>query len=153
MNNIKVTVELCKEDRQRLDELICFAGLIVGELKGRLATEGEDQEAEVTGPQMIQAADGTVKLVKNDHPVDAPTAPFDLDQPPFDPDPAPVEKIPVLVSLPEFQKAVTQAVAKAVAKNPKQKAAAKEIINKYAPSVSEVPEDKRAEVLAKLAQI
>lgn len=142
MNNIKITVELCKEDRQRLDELICFAGLIVGELKGRLATEGEDQEAEVTGPQMIQAADGTVKLVKNDHPADAPTA--HLEPPAADPVP---EVKPV--SFPEFQKAVTQTVAK----GPKQKAAAKEIINQYAPSVSEVPEDKRAEVMAELAKI
>jgi hypothetical protein len=53
------------------------------------------------------------------------------------------------VSFAEFQKAVTQAVAK----GPKQKAAAKEIINEYAPSVSEVLEDKRAEVIARLAKI
>jgi hypothetical protein len=53
------------------------------------------------------------------------------------------------VSLAEFQKAVTIACAK----GPTQKAAAKEIINKYAASVSAVPENKRAEVMAELAKI
>lgn len=62
------------------------------------------------------------------------------------PDPIPEVKP---VSLAEFQKAVTMACAK----GPAQKAAAKEIINKYAASVSAVPEDKRAEAMAELAKI
>ena len=66
-------------------------------------------------------------------------------------EPVPAEPTPEVkpVSLAEFQKAVTQAVAK----GPTQKAAAKGLINKYAQSVSEVPEDKRAEVMAELAKI
>ena len=53
------------------------------------------------------------------------------------------------ISLAEFQKAVTIVCAQ----GQKQKAAAKEIINQYAASVSEVPEDKRAEILAALNSI
>lgn len=130
-----ITLEFCKEDRQRIDELIAFAGLIVGEIRGL------KDAAHFAGPRIEQAEDGTVKLVKPDHPIDT-TA--HLEPPAADPVP---EVKPV--SFAEFQKAVTQAVAK----GPKQKAAAKEIVNEYAPSVSEVPEDKRAEVMARLAKI
>ena len=138
-----ITISLCKEDRQRLDEVIAFLGLIAGELKSRgIPVCKELEAAAATLPAMTQAEDGTVKLVQPDHPVDAPTT--HLEPPAADPAP---EVKPV--SFAEFQKAVTQAVVK----GPKQKAAAKEIVNKYAPSVSEVPEDKRAEVMAELAKI
>ena len=149
MNNIKITVELCKEDRQRVDELIGLAGWITGALKdmAAAATGSTPTAEEPKLPHTIeQAEDGTVKLVKNDHPADAPTT--HLEPPAAEPDPEPVPEVKP-VSFPEFQKAVTQAVAK----GPKQKAAAKEIINKYAASVSAVPEDKRAEVMAELAKI
>jgi hypothetical protein len=136
MNINTITIELCKEDRQRLDELIAFAGLIAGELKS-----------------------GSAPRTEEPHPIDAPTAPWEpADAPAPAPaaEPAAVEPVPAEpdpevkpVSLAEFQKAVTQAVAK----GQKQKAAAKEIINKYAASVSAVPEDKRAEVMAELAKI
>lgn len=130
-----ITIELCKEDRQRLDEVIAFLGLIAGELKSR-PTEGEMQE-------VIQEATGS------EHPADAPTTHL---EPPAEDLPwtteAPASEVKP-VSFAEFQKAVTQAVAK----GPKQKAAAKQIVNEYAPSVSEVPEDKRAEVMARLAEI
>ena len=145
MNTITITTQLCKEDRQRIDELIAFAGLIVGELKSRGIPTGQEQEAATTVtsqiPRMTQAEDGTVKLVKPELPVEG-TAHLE---------PVAAESAPKAepVSLAEFQKAVTQAVAK----GPTQKAATKEIINKYAASVSAVPEDKRAEVMAELAKI
>lgn len=125
MNTITITIELCKEDRQRIDEVIAFLGLIAGELKSRPT-----------------AQEPTIE-----HPADASTAPWEA---PAEPAPA-AEPVPEVkpVTLAEFQKAVTQTVAK----GPKQKAAAKEIINKYAASVSAVPEDKRADVIAELAQI
>ena len=66
MNTITITTQLCKEDRQRIDELIAFAGLIVGELKSRGIPTGQEQEAATTVtsqiPRMTQAEDGTVKL-------------------------------------------------------------------------------------------
>lgn len=130
MNHI--TIELCKEDRQRLDEVIAFLGWIASEMKSKPAP------AET-------------------HPIDATTAHLEPVEDPAHEAPAPAEELvteeptPEVkpVSLAEFQKAVTQAVAKGA----KQKAAAKEIINKYAASVSAVPEDKRAEVMAELAKI
>lgn len=120
MNHI--TIELCQEDRQRLDEIIGFLGWIV-----KPGTIPQDAAAE--------------------HPADAPIT--HLEPPAAEPaaeDPVPEVKV---VSLAEFQKAVTQTVAKGAA----QKKAAKEIINQYATSVSAVPEDKRAEVMDALAKI
>ncbi len=137
-----ITIELSKEDRQRLDEVVALLGLIAGELKSQpvLATLEEAIE----------------------HPIDSPTThlePVEDPTPAAEPapvEPAPVEPVPAEptpevkpVSLAEFQKAVTQAVAK----GPKQKAAAKEVINKYAASVSAVPEGKRAEVMAELSKL
>lgn len=130
-----ITIELCKEDRKRIDEVIGFLGLIVGELKSRGVPVSKELETAVALPQMTQAEDGTVKLVKPDHPIEG-TA--HLAPPAAEP-----------VSLAEFQKAVTQTVAK----GPAQKAAAREIVNRYGASVSAIPEDKRAEVMAELAKI
>lgn len=134
MNTIKVTTELCQEDRQRIDELITFAGLIVGELKSRPQIRAEE------------------------HPIDAPTTHLETPAEPT-PDPEPVIETPEPVaepepdvkpvSLAEFQKAVTLAVSKGA----EAKTAVKAVINKYAPSVSGVPEDKRAEVMAELSKI
>lgn len=123
-----ITIELCKEDRQRLDEVIAFLGMIVCELKRDPApTQSED------------------------HPIDATTAHL---EPVVEAAPAPVAEEPAApavksVSLAEFQKAVTMVCAK----GPKQKEAAKAIVNQYAASVSAVPEDKRAEAMAELAKI
>lgn len=133
-----ITIELCKEDRKRLDDLTGAVTLLTSVL-------GSFQPPEIR-TEIIQEATGS------DHPVDAPTAPWepaDAPAPAAAAEPAPVEPTPEPVSFAEFQKAVTQAVAK----GPKQKAAAREIINKYAASVSAVPEDKRAEVMAELAKI
>ena len=152
-----ITIELCKEDRKRLDDLTGAVTLLASVL-------GSFQPPEIR-TEIIQEAPGS------DHPADASTAHLELPQiTQKDLDqiekvdeayraavgavtPAaetlPWETAPEPVSFAEFQKAVTQAVAK----GPKQKAAAKEIINKYAASVSAVPEDKRTEVMAELAKI
>lgn len=133
-----ITIELCKEDRKRLDDLTGAVTLLTSVL-------GSFQPPEIR-TEIIQEATGS------DHPVDASTAPWepaDAPAPAAAAEPAPVEPTPEPVSFAEFQKAVTQAVAK----GPKQKAAAREIINKYAASVSAVPEDRRAEVVAELAKI
>jgi hypothetical protein len=130
-----ITIELTKTDRKLLEDLTGAVTLLASVL-------GSMQPAE-TRQQIIQEATGS------DHPVDASVAHLE----PVEEAPAPVIEDPVPevkpVSFAEFQKAVTQAVAK----GPEQKAAAKKIVNKYAKSVSEVPEDKRAEVMAELAKI
>lgn len=138
MNTIKITNEFSPEDRKLLEGLMGSITLLASVLGNALPKEAQQQ--------IIQEVHGS------DHPIDAPTAhlePVDAPAPTPADEPAPVEPTPEPVSFAEFQKAVTQAVAK----GPKQKAAAKDIINKYAASVSAVPEDKRAEVMAELAKI
>lgn len=144
MSNITITIELSKEDRQLLECLTGSVSLLASVL-------GSMQPKEVQ-QQIIREATQATPTVE--HPADAPT--IHLEPPvaataPAEPEPATVEPAPEVkpISMAEFQKAVTQAVAK----GPKQKAAAKKIINKYADSVSAVPEDKRAEVMAELAKI
>lgn len=129
-----ITIELAPEDRKRLDELISLAALAVASMNGKKVEP-----------------DLTVEAPKVEHPVDATTTHLEP--------PAVVEEKPVAapvaeassapVSLAEFQKAVTLACAKGT----NAKKAVKELIHKYAASVSAVPEDKRAEVMAALSEI
>ena len=133
MNNI--TIELSKKDRELLEGLMGSVTLL----------------ASVIGGAMPQAAKEEViaKVTETLVPAEETPAPA---ADPVEETPAPVaETTPEVkpVSLAEFQKAVTLAVSKGA----EAKKAAKEIINKYAASVSAVPEDKRAEVMAELANI
>lgn len=134
MNTIKITTEFSPEDRKLLESLTGAVSLLASVL-------GSFQPQEVR-QEIIQEA--------TEHPITEPTAHLE----PVEETPAPVIEEPAapevkIIPFPEFQKVVTQVVAK----GPKQKAAAKEIINKYAASVSAVPEEKRAEVMAELAKI
>lgn len=143
MNNINITLTLCEEDRRRADEFIASVNLLASVLGNAQPAEVQQKIIEeVTAP--LQEAEVSVGL-----PVEgaAHLEPVTVEE-----TPAPVaEKTEEVkpVSLAEFQKAVTLAVSKGA----DAKKAAKEIINKYAASVSAVPEDKRAEVMAELASI
>jgi hypothetical protein len=137
MNHI--TIEFCKEDRQRIDELVSIASLLVTTIQGQRIT-----------PEEFAAG-----AVAAQHPADAPATHLEAPQPepvaeePA-PEPTPVEApAPIVIPFAEFQKAVTLAVSK----GPEAKKAAKAIVNKFAASVSDVPEEKRAEVMAELAKI
>ena len=120
-----ITIELCKEDRQRLDEVIGFLGLIVGELKRGPVVKEHPVDA-VVPFNMAQAEDGTVMLVKNDQPADEPN----------------------------YTKDDVQAlVMKLAAPGTGKKDAVKAIVNEYAKKVSDIPEEKLNEVMAKLNQL
>ena len=124
----KITIELSKEDRKLLEDLMGSVSLLASVIGSAQSTEVQKQIIEDVTEIPAPAADPVVET------------------------PAPVaESAPEVkpVSLAEFQKAVTLAVSKGV----EAKKAAKAIINKYAASVSAVPEDKRAEVMAELANI
>lgn len=142
MNNIKITVEMSKEDRDILQSVACSLAML-GD--GQLLANSLTLLAAALGNKQPAEAQPTTTVEPVDVPAPAPAAE------PAAVEPVPTEPAPEVkpVSLAEFQKAVTQAVAKGA----KQKAAAKEIINKYAASVSAVPEEKRAEVMAELAKI
>ena len=81
------------------------------------------------------------------HPADADVTHFDPPAPA--PDPVAAAPAPAPVSLGEFQKALVTRCAESA--DVKQKVQA--LVHKYAESVSAIPEEKRAEVLAALAQI
>ncbi len=143
MNNINITVTLCEEDRKLLEGLMGSVTLLASVLGNAQPKDVQEKIiAEVTAP--LQAAEVSIGL-----PVEgaAHLEPVTVEE-----TPAPVaEKTEEVKTVPlaEFQKAVTLAVSK----GPEAKKAAKDIINKYAASVSAVPEEKRAEVMAELAKI
>lgn len=123
-----ITISLSKEDRVLLEGLMGSVTLLASVLGNAQPKEVQEKIAEELAPAVVPAAD----------PVEETPAPVAESTPDVKP-----------VSLAEFQKAVTLAVSKGA----DAKKAAKEIINKYAASVSAVPEDKRAEVMAELANI
>lgn len=134
MNNINVTITLSEDDRKLLECLMASVSTLT-------AVIGNAQPAEVQKQVIKEVLTPAV----------TPTAEIPAADP-VEETPAPVaETTPEVkpVSLAEFQKAVTLAVSKGA----EAKAKVKAIVNKYATSVSAVPEDKRAEVLAELANI
>lgn len=124
----KIVVELHQDDRDRLDAIIVALG------------RGLEALASLTGRE-------DVKLSAPGPDVEFPPADEGLPFPqPAAPAPDPV---PAPMSLPEFQKILTTRAAESAGTKTKVRA----LINRYAASVSEIPEDKRAEVLAALAEI
>jgi hypothetical protein len=136
-NTINVTVELCKEDRQRIDELIAFAGLIVGELKSR--------------PVIFTAPQETP-----DRPVPEIMHPADILPPHGEPEPA-ADPEPVEAPEPELPKYTTADILAKVQSmagpgNPKREKA-KAIVMSYGKKVSDIPEDKRTEAMLRLIEL
>lgn len=139
MNTIKVITELSAEDRKRIDDLIGSIAFLSTVIGNTLPVPVQQD--------IITAATETEQVVQVDvEAVNEVCIPIVAEalEPVADPEP---EVKPV--SLAEFQKAVTLAVSKGA----DAKKTVKAIINKYALSVSEVPEDKRAEVMAELVKI
>lgn len=124
----RITIELCAEDRKRIDELIAFAGLIASEMKS-------------TKPELKVVAPA------EEHPVDA-VAPHGEPDPVAEPEAAPAEKVY------KVTKADIMAKVQALAapNNPKREQA-KAIIKSYGAKVSDIPEDLYDEVMAKLVEL
>lgn len=120
----RIVIEFSEDDRVRLDALI--AGL---------------HQLVMYGPGPRNEAAPVDFPPDDENPFDeAPAQPAPV------PDPAPVSPP---MSLAEFQKAVTQFCVE----NPKKRAKVREVVNRFAPSVSEVPEGNRSEVLALLKEV
>lgn len=113
-----VTIELCPEDRKRLDDIL--AALTNADTPYQ-APAAEKPAAKQPDPQPVETAQ---------------------------PDPQP-EKAPEIP--PVDRKEVQNAVVKLVAEG--KKAEAREIVKSYANSVTEIPEDKLAEVLNALTAL
>lgn len=135
----KIVVELHPEDRARLDAIIRgLAALAPGSM-----SDAAEALAQMPWPRPSAVADdfpveGTAHLEPVDAPAPAPAA-----------EPAPVEPSPEPMSLGEFQKAVTTWLAG----NPAKKPQARELVNRYASSATEIPPEKRAEFLALLSAL
>ena len=129
----KITIELCAEDRARLDRLTAALERNCSSCASSLA---ESLEALISKAKLNQGA--------------TPAAPAPVSEP------APAAHVPAApaapapeVSLAEFQKALTLRCSE----SPETKAKFSALLNQYAAAASAVPPEKRAEVLEKLKQI
>lgn len=129
----KIVIELCEEDRTRLDRII--SGLEI--LNAASAKVQMDNPAINAVAAEHPAGESTTHLEPT---VAAPDAPA--------PEPAPAPEVKT-VSKGEFQKAIVVRCAE----SPVMKAKVQALVHRYATSVSAIPEDKRAEVLAELAKL
>ena len=130
-----IIIELCAEDRQRIDELIAFAGLIASEMKSHRPLQL--RSIDENGIRFGTAAE--------EHPVDA-VAPHG--EPVADPEPAAEPE------LPQYTKDdVLAKVQKLAAPNNPKREQAKAIVKSYGAKVSDIPADKYDEVMAKLAEL
>lgn len=149
MSNI--TIELSKEDRKVLESLtdaVSLLASVLGSMQPGQVQQTIVQEAtEIEHPADTSTKHLEPQVAETNSPADENPAV----EPVVEAEPVPNEPTPEVkvIPFPEFQAAVTRVVAKGT----KQKAAAREIINKYGGSVSAVPEDKRAEAMAELAKI
>lgn len=140
MNCIKI--EFCAEDRARIDRLIeamerktcdkCVADAAAWMQNAMTAISSGAQQVTTTELEASTPAD--------EHPVD--------DTPWGEPESAPASA-PKPPSLEEFQKALTLRCAE----SEETKAKVRALLHEYAAAASKVPEDKRAEVLERLAKI
>ena len=138
-NTITVNVELCKEDRQRLEEIQGLLGMLVG-LVGDIARPASTP----TAPQEAPKAEE----VKSDHPVDS-VGHYETPAP-EEPVEAPAEEPKPTVTLDQIRKKVTQLRASS---DPKKKEGAKDIVMAYASNISALPEDKWPEIWDKLTAL
>lgn len=134
-----ITIEFCKEDRKRLDELIAFAGLIVGELKNcapvkmTLLNSGDLAIGKIPEPEQPDPV--------NEHPVDE-VSPHGQPEPVAEPERPKYTKDDVLAKVQTL----------ATPGHPKREEA-KAIIKSYGTKVSDIPEDKYNEVMDKLTAL
>ena len=131
-----ITIELCKEDRKRLDEVVGLLGLLVSDKYDRKTA--------------LAAFDNCVEQAPvNEHPVDE-VSPHAVPDPAEQPEPVAEPE----VAEANYTKADVQAlVLKLAAPGTGKKDAVKAIVNEYAKKVSDIPEEKLNEVMAKLNQL
>lgn len=147
-----ITVELCSEDRARLDAVIdalanltscasCVAS--VAPLLEKASAIVDAAPASLVEPQKIADSASSASTPSNDTAPEADVAQTAADAPETAPWESPV------VSLAEFQKALSLRCSESDA----MKAKVRALLHEYAPAASQVPEAKRAEVMARLASL
>ena len=164
MNNITLTIELCQEDRARLDNILTAlqksplerAGEAVGKMGEAVKAMAEKVSApapEAPAPAEEQQAEPEPK--KQEAPAPAPAAPEVTTEPE-----EPEETVPEVDTEPEEPEETVPEVDTATLQskvvqlvNSGKRDEAKAIILEYASCVSQVPAEKRAEVLARLNKL
>lgn len=137
-----LTVKLCDEDRGRLDTIIDL-------LRGDRPTLCSTPEQEMYTPPQKQEAQKAAEPAKLDQGAPEPSEPENNTPKAEEAKPAPemtAQEAPA-VSVDELRSKVVMLVSSG------KKDATKAIINEYAGSVGAIPEDKRAEVLARLTAL
>lgn len=134
-----ITIELCEEDRKRLDSVTCLLGHLIGEqkqyntfLQNAFRTPAAPQEApEQPAPEI-------------NHPAD-------ILPPHGEPEPAADSEPVIEPELPKYTTADILAKVQTMAGpgNPKREKA-KAIVTSYGKKVSDIPEDKRTEAMMRL---
>lgn len=141
MSNI-ITIELCQEDRDRLDGI----SVLLANLIDILGT----QRPKVSTPKKATPADApTASQEQTKEPTPATTQPAEETPAPVT-EAAPVEEAKPTVTLAQIQQKVVQLAA---ADGGAKKAKVRDIVKAYAPQVSELPEDKWGEIWDKLTAL
>jgi len=155
MNNIKVTVELCPEDRARIDKLTNVLEARIAQVEYRIDNGSLTEEAPDDINKMLEKA---LNVPTAESPKNATEAPESLDHPTLDPFPeqptakAEASEAPVEKAKPTVTMAMLTNKALTLSANGK-KDQVKEIVHVYAPKVTALPEDKWAEVYEKLTAL
>ncbi|MBR5845531.1 MAG: hypothetical protein IKY65_04660 [Rikenellaceae bacterium] len=132
-----LTINLSDEDRARIDKLCAGVSALADSLSALAYVRGVRAEDGAAAPAAEPPAAA---------PAPAPYPPEDAV--PWEPAPEPAAA-PAPVSLAKFQKALSLRCAESA----ETKARVRALLNEYAAAASAVPEEKRAEVLARLAQL
>ena len=138
MSNINVTLEFHPDDRKRLDELIGFIPFLVDGLQKLAAQPTQNTTNEPTPARE--------ETPKTEHPADA-VSPHG--------DPEPVEE-PAKPEAPKYTKADIQARVQKLAAPTmpdSKRQGAKAIVKSYGAKVSDIPEEKYPEVMARLDEL
>jgi hypothetical protein len=140
-----ITIELCAEDRARLDKLAAALEKATARPpifcfdmeKGSNTTQPETpEETAEPAPEATEAATPPATQPAEETPAEAPSAPAEANEP--------------AVTLAQIQQKVIQLAA---GFGGSKKAAVREIVNAYAKKVSDLPEDKLPEIWAKLTAL
>lgn len=135
MNNINVTIELCAEDRARLDHLIAEVMNLTNKVKAPAEEPAKEKPVQ-------KAAETPTTPAVEEPEKEKPEA-----EKPAEPEPAKPEE----ASEPKVTAAEIRAlVQKLVAPGTGKRDATKGIVMQYAPNVSDIPADKYDEVFKKL---
>lgn len=158
MSNI-ITIELCAEDRARLDRLSDLLDARIRQAERIMAEDYEPEQPTEADPIQQKLAE---TLAKASTPTEKPTEAAGeakaepaqtadpIEETTTQEDPAPAEEAKQTITQDQLQQKVMQLAA---ANNGALKAKVREIVNAYAKKVSDVPEDKRAEVWERLTAL